>query len=126
MLTNESNRHLHDKRDDWAQYEAMQEAVKSTGFTNADALYIANLPDPLLGFSHNLEWVTNVSQGFMTEADRLDKPFFLYFPVTAPHTPSVVEALTLFPVTATPAGGVYSPLLPFFFHSSIHREPMFL
>merc|ERR1719272_600911 len=58
-----------------------------------------------LPFSHNQEWVTAEALAFVRGAS----PWFLYMNPTAPHSPSVQEALENYNLTATPQGTLASP-----------------
>jgi len=90
-------------------YPAAVQATKATGWTDAGGLYIDNLNDYDLGFSHNLEWMTAAAVGFIEQAHSEGKPFFLYMNPTAPHTPSISDAMDM-DITSTPEGEVEDPL----------------
>lgn len=57
-----------------------------------------------LPFSHNLEWMTATSIEAMNRYLDAEEAFYLYFTPTAPHSPSVENALVNFTVRDTPSG----------------------
>ena len=60
--------------------------------------------DPL-PFSHNLEWTTAAANAAIEDAVAAEQSFFLYYAATAPHSPSVLEALARVDgLTETPNG----------------------
>lgn len=90
--------------DYWSDYNAAWAGAKSTGFDVDGGMYYTNMGDPALTFSHNLEWMTSLSEHTIGAAVDAGTPFFLYFASTMPHGPNVVRALTNFAETATPNG----------------------
>ena len=54
-------------------------------------------------FSHNLEWTVATALDKIEESVTAEKPFFLYFTPTCPHSPSNEEALA-YSMRNTPAG----------------------
>ena len=98
--------HLSSGTSEWADYEADRAKATATGFDAAEAFYIGNMNNnAALPFSHNQEWVTAEALAFVRGAS----PWFLYMNPTAPHSPSVQEALENYNLTATPQGTLASP-----------------
>lgn len=80
-------------------------AVKASGFTDVASVYIKNMEtSDNLPFSHNLEWTTATAQKSISEAVNANRPFFLYYAPTTPHSPNNEEALLRYSLTSTPAG----------------------
>jgi arylsulfatase A-like enzyme len=80
-----------DEADFSSPYSKQTDSVKEAGFDFVDGLYISNACDG--GVAHNLEWTLVEALRFMDNAMRSDKPFFLYFNPTPPHSPRVTDAL---------------------------------
>jgi len=85
-------------------YAGAQTTVEGCGFDKVDGLYVNNLEVNSAeynnihdgSFSHNMEWVTETAIEFINDDTTWgDKPFFMYFNPTAPHTPSIEEALSI-------------------------------
>ena len=87
--------------------EISTDAVRS-GFSTVASLYPYNI---FAGapFSHNLEWVTATANEAMSDAVDAQRPFFLYFATTVPHSPDPFLALTSHATTTTPAGTLETP-----------------
>jgi len=91
-------------------YSDAQTLIEGCGFDYVDGLYVENLatePDLYNNFhdgsySHNMEWVTQTAIEFINNKDDTwdDKPFFMYFNPTVPHTPGAEAALDI-PCTNT-------------------------
>ena len=98
----------------WNDYAGVVDLVKDAGFNTVAGVYHENIDNPeSLGFSHNNEWLVNQSTAAIEDARATEKPFFLYFAPTAPHTPSTQQALFDFSVRDTPAGTLENdPLTP--------------
>jgi arylsulfatase A-like enzyme len=103
--------HLARRDSSYFNYAADRGAVINAGFTDPVAIYIENLPKAStrdvtkLGFSHNMEWLTATANAAIEDAVvNAKKPFFLYFTPTAPHLPSIIQALADFSLVDTPAG----------------------
>lgn len=69
--------------------EALRKAFLSAGFDFADRLYNtnANANGPGELSHHNMEWITEGALEFIDQAVAQERPFFLYFATTLPHTP---------------------------------------
>ena len=90
----------------FTDYSKAVSNVKETGFAAAVGIYEGNmLAKSSLPFSHNPEWMVATSNKELTSAVAANKQFFLYFAPTAPHTPSMTDALAL-DAKKTPAGDV--------------------
>jgi arylsulfatase A-like enzyme len=103
--------HLARRDSSYLNYAADRGAIINAGFTDPVAIYIENLPRAStrdvtkLGFSHNTEWLTASANAAMEDAViNANMPFFLYFTPTAPHLPSIIQALADFSLVDTPAG----------------------
>ncbi|KNC82333.1 hypothetical protein SARC_05372 [Sphaeroforma arctica JP610] len=98
--------HLSNIRNEAYSYPKFQTLVRECGFDFADALYMENLGSYSDGsFSHNMEWVTYKGIEFIEESIAEEKPFFLYFNPTVPHSSgNVKEALLDFKCTDTANG----------------------
>jgi len=102
--------HLSKIKDDEYTYAAAVDRVKQCGFSTVEGLYIENLASE--GgfnnysdgtFSHNMEWITYEAVQFINSQD--EKPFFLYFNPTVPHSSNDVgDALTKFTCQDTANG----------------------
>lgn len=91
-------------------YSDFQERVRQCGFDSVEAInFGGDLRD--VTYSHNLEYLAEKAIEFISASD---DPFFLYINPTAPHEQaSVMEALTDFDCTDTPAGRLDSePQVP--------------
>eukprot|EP00041_Stephanoeca_diplocostata_P004520 m.46573 g.46573 ORF g.46573 m.46573 type:complete len:505 (+) comp15168_c0_seq1:146-1660(+) len=88
----------------WSDYNAAWRGAHDTGFEEDGGMYCTNMGDPTLSFSHNLDWMTSLSENAMETAVGAGQPFFLYFASTMPHGPNGVHALTNFADTNTPNG----------------------
>ena len=94
-------------------YEQETQTAKDAGFDFADGFYVANF-DKLntpVGFSHNLEWMTEKALEFLDTDSQT--PHFLFYNPTCPHPPNVNEVLNpssaaKYLSTATPAGTLRS------------------
>ena len=85
-------------------YATQESYVKAAGFSKVAGVYMENLGGSL-NFSHNNEWLVSLSVKAIEEAASANRPFFLYFAPTAPHSSSSIEsALFDFDVRDTPAG----------------------
>jgi arylsulfatase A-like enzyme len=69
------------------QHQLVVDAIKSVGFDYADRIYHTNprAHGQLPISQHNLEWITEGVCDFIDE--NADKPFYLYYALTAPHGP---------------------------------------
>lgn len=94
-------------------YDDHVNAVKEAGFTNPASVYIENLKCDggedcidTYGFSHNMEWMVNTSLTAIDASVDADKPFFLYFAPTLPHSGGgdAEDNLKFAPDTHTPSG----------------------
>ena len=85
-------------------YATAEAAVRNAGFTNVGAVYIENMEATGMNFSHNMEWMTATAITHIDHSLDKDKPFFLYFAPTAPHSPKVSTAINEFSVLDTPNG----------------------
>lgn len=95
-------------------YEDAVNVVKSCGFDHVGALYVENLSDCLADagtcntysdgtFSHNMEVLVKEAIEVINETS--DKPFFMYFNPTVPHSSnSITTALDDFTCLDTPGG----------------------
>jgi len=86
--------------------EAQIEAYKKAGFDFAGALYKGNLPSqyPKAVEDHNMEWIVDAAQTFLTKASEKEKPFFLYFATTIAHGPDKLGTKSKGNPLATPIG----------------------
>ena len=62
---------------------------KKVGFDFAGSIYKGNLPNhyPKAVEDHNMEWIVDSALTFLTEAQKKENPFFLYFATTVAHGP---------------------------------------
>jgi len=69
------------------QQKLVKDAIEKVGFDFADRVYHTNpwAHGPEAISVHNLEWLTEGALHFIDE--NADKPFYLFYAVTAPHTP---------------------------------------
>ena len=58
----------------------------------------------MTNFSHNLEWMTATAKTSINRALDNEKPFFLYFAPTAPHSPKISTTFNSFSGLDTPNG----------------------
>ncbi|MCK4921755.1 MAG: sulfatase-like hydrolase/transferase [Bacteroidales bacterium] len=81
VTTEESKQYLQ------AQQKLIKQAIENVGFDYADRIYHTNpwAHGPKAISVHNLEWLTEGALGFIDK--NADKPFYLYFAVTIPHSP---------------------------------------
>eukprot|EP00603_Paraphysomonas_imperforata_P003019 CAMPEP_0114420456 /NCGR_PEP_ID=MMETSP0103-20121206/4567_1 /TAXON_ID=37642 ORGANISM="Paraphysomonas imperforata, Strain PA2" /NCGR_SAMPLE_ID=MMETSP0103 /ASSEMBLY_ACC=CAM_ASM_000201 /LENGTH=794 /DNA_ID=CAMNT_0001588937 /DNA_START=108 /DNA_END=2492 /DNA_ORIENTATION=- len=90
---------------DWhTSYASAEAAVRNTGFTDVGSVYIENMGSSVTNFTHNLEWMTATAMTNIDNALDNDKPFFLYFAPTAPHSPRVSTAINEFSGLDSPNG----------------------
>ena len=95
-------------------YANCVDKVQTYGWDWVDGLYIENLMDDNGVYSHNPEWMLDVSQNFMNESiDVYDKPFFLYFAHTLTHTPLGSVAMFDYNYTDTPKGILTGDDIPY-------------
>ncbi len=74
-----------------SEYEECADVVRQQGFDVVDAFYFGNIMSDL--YSHNPEWMISRSQRFMEEAERQNKPFYLYLATTLMHVPGTRQTL---------------------------------
>jgi len=77
----------------YAKYQDHVRTVKQTGMDFVDGLYIAEMDQDDLEFSHNMEWVSSKAHTFIERSVQEQTPFFLYYNPTLPRSPSGKEAL---------------------------------
>ena len=70
-------------------HEIWRGHTKDLGFDFADSIYAANLRELYLhsAYNHNLEWITESALRFIDQSQAEEKPFFLYYATTTPHSP---------------------------------------
>jgi len=92
--------------------EAQIASYKATGFDFAGSLYKGNLPSqyPKAVEDHNMEWIVDAALRFLSEADKKEKPFFLYFATTIAHGPDKLGSKHKGNPLATPIGFLDKPL----------------
>jgi len=92
--------------------ESQIRSVKSIGFDFAGALYKGNLPSqyPKAVEDHNMEWIVNEAQSFLTQASEKENPFFLFFATTLAHGPDKLGSKHKGNPLATPIGFLENPL----------------
>ncbi len=80
-------------------YDQMRQVVKDYfGFDYVESFYAENIDvmhkkwgmPKALNF-HNMEWITQGALNFIEQSK--DKPFFLYFATTLPHSPNMLKSL---------------------------------
>lgn len=92
--------------------QAQIKSVKNIGFDFAEALYKGNLPTqyPKAIEDHNMEWIVNSAQSFLTQASEKENPFFLYFATTLAHGPEKLGTKHKGNPLASPIGFLEKPL----------------
>ena len=92
--------------------EKLRQAFRDSGFDYAQRLYHDNLPPnaPHALLAHNLDWVTEGALEFIEESAAGDRPFFLYFGSTVPHTPDAPPQTYLADRRITPGGMLDQPV----------------
>ena len=92
--------------------ESQIAAYQKVGFDFAGALYKGNLPSqyPKAVEDHNMEWIVDAALNFLTEADKKENPFFLYFATTIAHGPDKLGSKYKGNPLATPIGFLDKPL----------------
>jgi len=108
----------------WEDYPALQAAVRSCGFTVAEALYVDNIPATETRFSHNSEWIAAAAADFVHDAKSRAVPFFMYVNPTSPHSPSVVTALTTYNLSQTPAGQLAASPVAYGMNATDYRKQL--
>eukprot|EP00729_Bicosta_minor_P014903 gene14903-19371_t len=76
----------------FADYAAATSSVFDSGFSGVGGTYEENI-DNAQDFTHNLEWCIATALEKMTAAVDNNRHFFMYVAPTAPHTPSIADAL---------------------------------
>lgn len=91
---------------------AQVKAYKNAGFDFAGSIYKGNLPSqyPKAVEDHNMEWIVDAALTFLTEADKKENPFFLYFATTIAHGPDKLGSKYKGDPLATPIGFLDKPL----------------
>merc|ERR1719361_3309620 len=88
-----------------AVYDHCIDNIKSKGFTSVGAWYHGNIATSNNQFfSHNPEWMVHEAQRMINEAVNVAKPFYIHFSFTLTHSPSPLDALSLFSNLDTPKG----------------------
>lgn len=92
--------------------DAQIASYKSAGFDFAASLYKGNLPSqyPKAVEDHNMEWIVDAALMFLSEADKKENPFFLYFATTIAHGPDKLGSKYKGNPLATPIGFLDKPL----------------
>lgn len=87
-------------------------SYKKVGFDFAGSIYKGNLPNhyPKAVEDHNMEWIVDSALTFLTEAEKKENPFFLYFATTVAHGPDKLGSKHKGDPMATPIGFLEKPL----------------
>jgi len=85
--------HLHRTEDPSPDnYANSKSEIEECGFDYADGIYVENLMTFVEETNHNLEWMTGLAVDFINDDVTYgDKPFFMYFNPTVPHSSGDVE-----------------------------------
>lgn len=95
-----------------ANYELSVRQVKQFGFDRVESFYVYGQvhDNPVKELrQHNMDWITEGGLTFLDEAAQLDKPFYLYFSTTLPHTPHEDEDSWNADPRVTPLGMLDEP-----------------
>ncbi len=93
-------------------HELVRQAFLASGFDYAERLYHDNLPPnaPHDLLAHNLDWITEGALAFIEQSAAREKPFFLYYGSTVPHTPDEPKYTYLADRRITPLGLLGEPV----------------